>query len=78
MVAFTSNVSIREVNGDLAAIEVRTINGEKPGLVVDGQQRLTALSLLGDKDFQVFVNCLVCESEEELRRQFIQVKRHPA
>jgi DGQHR domain-containing protein len=73
VVAFTSNVSIREVEGGLAAIEISTPQGKKPGLVVDGQQRLTALSLMENKDFEIFVNCLVCDSEEELRRQFILI-----
>jgi len=73
VVAFTSNVNVREVDGGLAAIEINVPQGNKPGLVVDGQQRLTALSILEDKDFEIFVNCLLCESEEELRRQFILI-----
>ena len=42
------------------------------GLVVDGQQRLTALSQVG-RDFQVFVSALICKDEAELRRQFVLI-----
>jgi hypothetical protein len=41
--------------------------------VVDGQQRLTALSQSNRDDFQVFVSALVCRSEAELRRQFVLI-----
>src|SRR5262249_58887645 len=44
-----------------------------PGLIVDGQQRLSALAPLTDKSFQVFVSGIVCQNEEELRRQFILI-----
>jgi DGQHR domain-containing protein len=44
-----------------------------PGLVVDGQQRLTALSQLDDKDFEIFVSALICSDEAELRRQFVLI-----
>jgi DGQHR domain-containing protein len=73
VVAFTSNVNIKKVEGGLAAIEISVPANRKPGLVVDGQQRLTALSLMENQDFEIFVNCLVCESEDELRRQFILI-----
>lgn len=49
------------------------LTADKPGLVVDGQQRLTALLLSGREDFQVFVSCLICKSFDELRRQFILI-----
>jgi DGQHR domain-containing protein len=41
--------------------------------VVDGQQRLSALAPLGDRHFEVFVSCLVCEDIKELQHQFILV-----
>jgi len=41
--------------------------------VVDGQQRLTALSGLPNKEFEVFVSVLVCGDYEELRRQFVLI-----
>ncbi|PWC91876.1 hypothetical protein TSO5_18645 [Azospirillum sp. TSO5] len=71
VVAFTAGV---EVEGAGAACRV-TIDVSKgpPGLVVDGQQRLTALQYLPTKDFQVFVSALVCRDEAELRRQFVLI-----
>ena len=42
-----------------------------PGYVIDGQQRLTALAGLPEKEFQLFVSVLVCKDYEELRRQFV-------
>lgn len=41
--------------------------------VVDGQQRLSALSDLPNKDFEVFVSGILCENDEELRKQFILI-----
>jgi DGQHR domain-containing protein len=45
----------------------------KTGFVVDGQQRLTALAQTNREDFEVFVSCVICDTEEELRRQFILI-----
>ena len=47
--------------------------GSSPGLVVDGQQRLTALSQIDNPDFEVFVTGLICEGHAELRKQFILI-----
>src|SRR5262249_32704586 len=44
-----------------------------PGLIVDGQQRLSALAPLTEKSFQIFVSGILCQNEEELRRQFILI-----
>lgn len=41
--------------------------------MVDGQQRLSALLQLDDKDFEVFVSALICADEAELRRQFVLI-----
>jgi DGQHR domain-containing protein len=72
VVAFVGGVKITK-DGDGAA--TISISPEKSGLgfVVDGQQRLTALAGLPDKDFQVFVSILVCNDQEELRRQFVLI-----
>lgn len=72
VVAFTKGVNIKRLGNGLAAIEIAK-SDPKPGLIVDGQQRLTALQMLPDKDFEVVVSCIVCDSEEELRRQFILI-----
>jgi len=73
VVAFTDGVEVSPspVNG-IHKITIRA-DGRPNGLVVDGQQRLSALTQLSDKNFEVVVSCIVCPSEEELRRQFILI-----
>lgn len=44
-----------------------------PGLIVDGQQRFTALSEIPDSDFEVLVSGFICEDDEELQKQFILI-----
>jgi len=43
------------------------------GLIVDGQQRYSALNLLKGKDFEVFVSAIICKNEDELQKQFILI-----
>jgi len=74
VVAFIEGGPVR-VKGEADAPVVEVVidlSGGAQGLVVDGQQRLTALSRL-DKDFQVFVSIVVCKDEAELRRQFVLI-----
>jgi DGQHR domain-containing protein len=74
VVAFVGNVDIEARLDQMVEITIRLDeNGEPPGFVVDGQQRLTALSGLPDKDFQIFVSVLLCQDVEELRRQFVLI-----
>jgi DGQHR domain-containing protein len=76
VVAFTTGVFVVDLSGpDMPPGLCRlTIDLERgpPGLVVDGQQRLTALSEV-DKDFEVFVSAVVCADDVELRRQFVLI-----
>ena len=72
VVAFTDHVEVVSRDGQVVEITIQ-VDDEVPGFVVDGQQRLTALSGLPDKDFQVFVSVLVCQDLEELRRQFVLI-----
>ncbi|MGN7612826.1 DGQHR domain-containing protein DpdB [Magnetococcales bacterium HHB-1] len=72
VLAFTEGVRVRSVKDAIVELEVDIDNGP-PGLVVDGQQRLSALAELPEKDFQVFVSVILCKTEEELRRQFILI-----
>jgi DGQHR domain-containing protein len=72
VVAFTDNVVIQEVSDDIVEITIIVKNG-LPGLVVDGQQRLSALSLIPEKNFKVFVSALLCKNDAELRRQFVLI-----
>ena len=72
VVAFTDKAHVEEINENTVRLSIEIGEGG-PGLVVDGQQRLTALSGLPEKDFQVFVSALICRDEEELKRQFILI-----
>ena len=72
VVAFTDRVTVKPVRENIVTIEIDVGEGP-PGLIVDGQQRLSALAPLTDKSFQVFVSGIVCQNEEELRRQFILI-----
>lgn len=72
VLAFVDGVRVTDVDENLSVVEVE-IGDTPPGQIVDGQQRLTALHGLPDKDFQVFVSAIVCEDEEDLRRQFILI-----
>ena len=72
VVAFVSGVEIKEIGENIVSLSINADN-EKPGFVVDGQQRLTALSGLIDKDFQVFVSVLICKDYDELRQQFVLI-----
>lgn len=72
VVAFIDRVTVVPDGSGLARLSIDTTSG-KPGFVVDGQQRLTALAGLPQKDFNVFMSVIVCESYDELRRQFILI-----
>jgi DGQHR domain-containing protein len=71
VVAFISGLVVKEEGTSLRV--VIDISNGPPGLVVDGQQRLTALAGLEHKDFEVFVSALLCRDQEELRRQFVLI-----
>lgn len=72
IVAFIDGVVIQERGGGRLDIVIDTDNGV-PGFVVDGQQRLTALSGLDKPGFEVFVSALVCRDYDELRQQFVLI-----
>ncbi len=72
VVGFLGDVKVKAFGDGVFRLTVSTANG-KPGFVVDGQQRLTALSQIERKDFEVFVSCVLCSDDEELRRQFILI-----
>lgn len=74
VVAFVGNVAVTPKKDGIVEVTIVVTDGEaQPGFVVDGQQRLTALSGLPDKDFEIFVSVLVCQDVEELRRQFVLI-----
>lgn len=70
IVAFLDGVKIKRLKDGRVEVEIDTENGP-PGFVVDGQQRLTALSGIDKPGFQVFVSALVCKNYDELRQQFV-------
>lgn len=72
VVAFTSGVAVEDGPDGLCRVVIDVADGP-PGLVVDGQQRLSALAQLDGKAFEVFVSALVCADEAELRRQFVLI-----
>lgn len=72
VVAFVGGIEIRKLDRQLVELTI-TVKEEPLGFVVDGQQRLSALAGLTDKDFEVFVSVLVCENYDELRRQFVLI-----
>lgn len=72
MVAFTRGVAVYADEAPRCRLEIDLVNGP-PGLVVDGQQRLSALVQLEGKNFEVLVSAVICADEAELRRQFVLV-----
>jgi DGQHR domain-containing protein len=72
VIAFTKNLTIEDEAEDGRCTVVIDVEAGPPGLVVDGQQRLSALMQV-DRDFQVFVSAVACEDEAELRRQFVLI-----
>lgn len=69
---FQRDVAIKPLGDNTFRLSVSIARG-KPGFIVDGQQRITAISHSDRKDFEVFVSCVLCRDEEELRRQFILI-----
>lgn len=70
VVGFVEGVKIREVSHGIVEVVI-DVDDNTQGFVIDGQQRLTALAGLPEKDFELFVSVLVCRDVEELRRQFV-------
>ena len=72
ILAFLENVTVRDIGEGVLEINIDFSAG-KPGFVVDGQQRLTALSGIHKPGFQVFVSALICKDYNELRQQFVLI-----
>jgi len=72
VVAFTDGITLNNLSKGLAQITIDT-QDNCFGYIVDGQQRLSALSGLPERDFQVLVTGFLCSNEEELRKQFILI-----
>lgn len=72
IVAFIDGAKVTDQGGGIVDVEIEVADG-KPGFVVDGQQRLTALSGLEKPGFEVFVSAVVCKDYNELRQQFVLI-----
>ncbi|WP_207002132.1 DGQHR domain-containing protein DpdB [Trinickia mobilis] len=72
LVAFIGGVKVKDKGDGVVDIEIK-VDGGKPGFVVDGQQRLSALSGIAKPGFQVFVSALICKDYNELRQQFVLI-----
>jgi DGQHR domain-containing protein len=72
VVAFLAGIRIDSRSQGFGDVAIDISNG-KHGYVVDGQQRLTALSRSNRNDFDVFVIGIKCTDYDELRKQFILV-----
>lgn len=72
VIAFTEGVTINRNGNGTGTIDI-DVSGDPKGWIVDGQQRFTALSELQDKHFEIFVSGFVCDTEEELHKQFILI-----
>lgn len=74
IVAFLDGVQVKDLGHGVVDVKIVVgKDGIKPGFVVDGQQRLTALSGLQKPNFEVFVSALVCKDYNELRQQFVLI-----
>jgi DGQHR domain-containing protein len=75
VVAFTSGATLEIIDNDTSpAIGLLTIDtSAEPALIVDGQQRFTALSEIPGSSFEVLVSGFLCDSVEELQKQFILI-----
>jgi DGQHR domain-containing protein len=74
IVAFLDNVEVKDAGNGIVDVKISVPDdSNRPGFVVDGQQRLTALSGLRKHGFQVFVSALVCKDYNELRQQFVLI-----
>lgn len=70
VIAFVEGATIKEIDPGIVELSIDA-KETKPGFVVDGQQRLTALSGLLEKDFEVLVSALICKDYDEMRQQFV-------
>lgn len=72
VLGFVNGATVKRVAGGQHELSIDIGHGA-PGLIVDGQQRFTALTESGRGDFQIIVSAFICDSVEELRSQFILI-----
>lgn len=72
VIAFIGGVEVDECEPGICDVTIEL--GDSPhGFVVDGQQRIKALEMSENADFEVFVSLIVCQDEADLRRQFVLI-----
>lgn len=72
ILAFLGDVKVIDIGDGVVDITVDA-SKVKPGFVVDGQQRLSALSTMDKANFQIFASALICKDYNELRQQFVLI-----
>ncbi|MDM0117518.1 DGQHR domain-containing protein DpdB [Variovorax sp. J22R133] len=72
IIAFIDGIKAKDRSNGTVELEIDATKA-KPGFVVDGQQRLSALSGIDKPGFQVFVSALLCKDYNELRQQFVLI-----
>jgi DGQHR domain-containing protein len=72
VLGFVGGASISKARSGEHLLTVDVSKGA-PGWIVDGQQRFSALMEINKPNFQIPVTAFICETEEELRRQFILI-----
>jgi len=73
VVAFLSGVEIQRAADGIAQLSIELTDGP-PGYIVDGQQRFIALSMLeNNRNFEVLVSGFLCDTVNELQKQFILI-----
>ncbi len=81
VVAFDERVSFEVImetpSGDYGRLIVPEVDADSrpAGFVVDGQQRLAAVSSCSHERFPIFVTALIAATEAEQRKQFVLVNR---
>ena len=73
ILAFTTGINFIANHGENSGRVEINVEEQPAGLIVDGQQRFSALSMLEGKEFQVFVSAILCQDETELQKQFILI-----
>lgn len=72
IVAFIESIDVKDLGNGIIEVTIDDANGP-PGFVVDGQQRLTAMSGLNKPNFEVFVSAVICKNYDQLRQQFVLI-----
>ena len=72
IVAFIEGIDVKDLGNGTIEVTIDDANGP-PGFVVDGQQRLTAMSGLNKPNFEVFVSAVICKNYDQLRQQFVLI-----